>query len=252
MSTQSRRVNIAKLLQAVEAQRNLMITVATGGPAINSVNVEYGQRRFNIRDALTELGLRDPNPYADLWDWYGKWSSGDLPSYQSRRQYIRELYAPLIERLEQLTHGTEPIAVGPLREPTGWARVDRGLDKVRLALASAKNEEDSQAVGLLCRETLISLAQVIYDPNVHLSPDSTKPSETDAKRMLEAYIERELPGSNNEATRRYTKAALSLANDLQHSRTANFREAAMCAEATASVVNFIAIVSGRRDPDKKE
>lgn len=102
---------------------------------------------------------------------------------------------------------------------------------------------------MLCRETLISLAQAIFDPNVHLSADGVKPSETDAKRMLEAYVEKELPGSNNEAARRYAKAALSLANDLQHSRTASFQEAAVCAEATASVVNFIAIVSGHRDPD---
>jgi hypothetical protein len=253
MSTQSRKVNIAKLLlQLVEGQRNLMIAVATGGPAINSVSYEYGKRRFAIIDALAELGLRDPNPYADLWDWYGKWSSGDLPSYQSRRQYIRELYAPLIERLEQLAHGSEPIAAGPLREPTGWARVDRGLDKVRETLASAKSEEDFQTVGLLCRETLISLAQVTYDPNIHLPPDGTEPSETDAKRRLEAYIDKELLGSGNEETRRYAKAALSLANALQHSRTADFREAAMCAEATASVVNFIAIVSGSRDPDRRD
>jgi hypothetical protein len=63
--------------------------------------------------------------------------------------------------------------------------------------------------------------------------------------MLEAYIDREMPGGGNEAARRYTKAALSLANDLQHSRTANIRDAALCAEATASVINSIAIVSGR-------
>jgi hypothetical protein len=35
---------------------------------------------------------------------------------------------------------------------------------------------------------------------------------------------------------------------LQHKRTADFRHAALCAEATAAVINLVAIVSGQRDP----
>jgi hypothetical protein len=65
--------------------------------------------------------------------------------------------------------------------------------------------------------------------------------------MIEAYINKELAGSTNEASRRHAKAALDLANDLQHKRTAHFRQAALCAEATNSVMNLIAIISGRRD-----
>jgi len=252
MNAQSHTVNINALIEDVETERNMMISVATGGDDINSVNDEYDRRRFVIRTALAKLGLNDPNPYDELWDWYGKWSSGELPTYASRRVYIRKLFAPLIEKLKQLLNEKNELAEVPLREPTGWLRVDRGLDKVRQAITSAKNEEDFQAVGLLCREILISLAQIIYDPDVHLSSDGTKPSETDVKRMLEAYLEKELPGSSNEAVRRYVKAALSLANDLQHSRTADFRKAAMCTEATTSVVNFIAIVSGRRFSDRKD
>jgi len=66
--------------------------------------------------------------------------------------------------------------------------------------------------------------------------------------MLSAYFLAELPGEGNEAARRHAKAALDLANALQHRRTATFRDAAMCAEATTSVINLVAIISGRRDP----
>jgi hypothetical protein len=38
---------------------------------------------------------------------------------------------------------------------------------------------------------------------------------------------------------------------LQHKRTASFRDAALCSEATTSVVNLIAIIAGRRDPVEK-
>ena len=74
-------------------------------------------------------------------------------------------------------------------------------------------------------------------------------SATDANRMLSAYVMQELKGSANEKQRRHAKAALGLAVELQHRRTAEFRQAALCAEATHSVVNLVAIVSGRRDPD---
>ena len=90
-----------ELVAEIEAQRSLMIAVSTGGPRIDSVNDDYCARREGIREALRQRGLDDPNPYPDLWEWYGKWSSGDLPSYQSRRQYISDMYRPLLERIRR-------------------------------------------------------------------------------------------------------------------------------------------------------
>jgi hypothetical protein len=119
--------------------------------------------------------------------------------------------------------------------------------EVRRRLEQATNEEQYQAVGLLCRETLISLGQVVYDAQRHPTEDGVVPSDTDAKRMLDAYVSVELAGGPNEGVRRHAKAALALANDLQHHRTADFRHAALCAEATTSVVNITAVISGRRD-----
>ena len=65
--------------------------------------------------------------------------------------------------------------------------------------------------------------------------------------MLEAYIAEELKGKPNEEIRRHARASLDLANKLTHSRTADFRLAALCAEATNAVVNILSIISGRRD-----
>lgn len=232
------------LIVELEAQRSLMIAVSTGLQRIQEVNDEYQERRQRIRAELADRGLEDPNPYSDLWRWYGKWKDGSLPSYQSRRQYIAELLDPLIDRVrEGPTRGAELFG-----QPTGWARVDRGIDGVRRRLETAANEEEFQTVGLLCRETLISLAQAVFDPELHHAVDETRPSETDAKRMLEAYVSTELAGRGNEEARRHARAALDLANSLQHRRTAAVRHAALCAEATTAVVNLIAIISGRRDP----
>jgi len=242
IKSESIETEIKELISEIEGQKDLMVAVATGGPRIQDKNPEYREKRAKIREMLTKLGLEDPNPHSDLWQWYGKWSSGDLPTYQSRRVYVANLYCDLLDRLEkkEFVKPSEPKFI-----PTGWIRVDRAIDAIRARLETAQREEEFQTVGLLCRETLISLAQAVYDPSKHVSEDGTKPSETDAKRMLEAYLSAELQGSSNEVIRKHAKAAIDLANELQHRRTATLIEAALCAEATRSVVNIVAILSGK-------
>jgi hypothetical protein len=139
-----------------------------------------------------------------------------------------------------------------LEEPTGWPRVDRQMSEVRARLREATTEEQYQAIGLLCREALISVAQVVYIPERHPTLDGVDASPTDAKRMLEAFLSVELGGSPNEEVRSHAKAALKLAVALQHNRTAEFRTAALCAEATVSLINIVGIVSGARVPTLKQ
>jgi len=235
--------NIQSLIQEIDLQKALMIAVATGGPRIQDVNQEYIQRRFKIKEQLESIGMDDPNPYSDLWAWYGRWSSGDLPRYQNRRDFVRELYQSLIEKLfmkeRDITVITPP-------EPTGWEAVDRQMDKIMDALEAAQHEEDFQTIGLLCREVMISLAQEVFDPERHKILDGTSPSKTDAYRMIEAYIATELEGSTFETMRSFSKAALKLANELQHKRTAAYRDAVLSAEATRALVTVIAVLSGKR------
>jgi hypothetical protein len=150
--------------------------------------------------------------------------------------------------VDTLKRGTATRASGIFKEPTGWPKVDRTVSEIRQRLERAGTEEQFQAVGLLCREVLISLGQTVFDPSRHKVLDDAEVSSTDAKRMLEAYLAAELAGGENKVARQHARAALDLANELQHKRTASFRQAALCAEATTAVVNLIAIVSGQRDP----
>lgn len=226
-------------LQAIEKLKSTLISVATGGPRLAEVKGEYTYQYQVATDHLSALGLTIELPYPDIWEWYGRWSQGDLPSYQSRRDFISALFKPIVSRIT----GTG------IREPevTGWDRVDRGVAKAHKVLRGATHHEDYQSTGHLCREVLISLAQQVWDPERHPVID-VEVSPTDAKRMLDAFIGVELSTSSNEAARRLAKTALDLANALQHRRTATFRDAAMCLEATTLVVNFVSIVLGRKDP----
>lgn len=236
-----------ELLRELEAERSMLVSVATGGPRIETVNSEYVERRVRIFHALAQRQLSDVNPFGDLWRWYGKWKK-ELQTYQERREFIAEMYDPLMARIRE-GPGAE---LEQAFEPTGWSRVDRSLGEMRRRLGEAETAEQFQAVGFLCRESLISVAQVVYDPARHPIIDGVAVSETDAKRMLEAFLAAELRGGAHETARRHAKAALTLAHELTHKRTAEFRLAAMCAEATIAVINLVAIVSGQRDPESGE
>jgi hypothetical protein len=229
-----------ELIAGLEQIRSTLIAVATGGPRITNVNDDYQRTYATVAAALAQRHLANPITFSSLWDWYGRWSSGDLPSYQSRRTFVSELINPIINRIR--TGRSDEL------QPTGWARVDRCVGELRDRLAAARSEEQFQAVGLLGREAIISVAEAVYDRTRHPPLDGTEPSPTDGKRMLEAYISVEMAGGANEEARKHAKSALEFAVALQHRRTATFRDAALCAEATTAVVNLLAIVAGRRDP----
>lgn len=221
--------------------RNDMDAVATGKARIQELGDQYKARRRRIKQELESRGICDPNPFDSLWDWYRKWKS-EFERYGERRRYLTALFEPLFLSLSDCLD--EPV---PIREPTGWDRVDRALAKARRTLESAAYEEDFQSVGLLCREVLISVGQQVYNPEIHQASDGKVPSPTDANRMIEAFFMDAAAGSSNETVRKYAKSSLQLAVELQHRRTADFRVASLCLEATSSVVHTVAILAGRHD-----
>ena len=223
------------LLSELLIHRAMMIDVATGGSRIQDVDDYYRAREVRIR-RLIPTGVAYENPHADLWAWYRHWSS-ELPQYKDRRLYVRQLLGHAIEAVANRSMlPSEP------RETTGWERVDRALSKARTQLEIASAEEDFQGIGLLCREVIISLAQAVYDPIIHQPLDGVRPSETDANRMLEAYIAHVLPGASNKEVRAHHRASLALALNLQHRRTATRELAALCIEATASTTAVVSII----------
>lgn len=227
------------VLDSIERQKNIMISVSTGGARIEDVNANYKVEYAKLDKWLRALGIETPNQNKDLWEWYGRWSSGDLPSYASRRTFIGELFADVVDLIQKSDESAEEGEY----EPTGWDRVDRTIYEMKKQIAEAAVEEQFQVIGMLGRETIITAAQQVYDNDVHQTIDGVQASETDAKRMLEAYISYELLGGTNERIRKYAKSSLDLANQLTHDRTATKREASICLVSVMSLVNIVKIIS---------
>lgn len=227
---------VAAVLAELLIHRAMMVSVATGGERIQEVEDYYRAREHRIRRSLPSDVLYS-NPHQELWDWYHYWSE-HLPQYKDRRLYVRQLFGPAIDALARRSSWD-----GPDREPSGWERVDRAVSKARAQLGLASVEEDFQAIGLLCREATISLAQAVFDPAVHQTLDKIEASKTDANRMLEGYIGHVFPGPSNKEVRAHARASLALALNLQHRRTATRQLAALCLEATASTVAVVSIIA---------
>jgi len=230
-----------QLIKDVNFLKNIMISVATGGQRIQDINDQYKQKYIACDKSFQKLNFQNPNPYKDLWEWYGRWSS-TFPTYNERRTYLGEMYNSLIQILEETD---EPELINVTVDLSDWERIERSINEIRLRQNEAKTEEQFQVVGFLSRETIITLAQAVYIKEKHPILDGKEVSKTDAKRMLEAYISVELSGSSNETLRRYAKATLDLANELTHKRTATKTDASLCATATISMINLIGAIEGR-------
>lgn len=170
-----------------------------------------GQQQFVIIKELSELPLFESNPDAIVL-----------------RKLLFERYA---------SFSVMPVFDQNI-EPTGWDRVDRSIAEMNTRLKIADTEEKYQAIGMLGRETLISIAQQVFDKEKHPSVDGTDIGPTDAKRMLDAYISFEL-AEESEKVVRYVKAAVDMSNQLTHDRNATKRAAGICVLAVSSIANLI-------------
>lgn len=222
---------LTKLRSEVEKELDLMTAVATGGPRIEDVNGEYKKRRGQIRKLLQACGLEDPNSFADLWVWYGKWSR-DLVSYASRRAYLRDLYGPLLHAIDELEQGGVGSGL-PESDETGWPGVDGQARQLNLRLAIASSSEDAQAVGLLCRDLMITLADACHDEAVHGAVGES------AVDRLYAVVDYLAPGKENQKLRKLLKSTIDYANVVQHRRGVSLEEAGLVAESTMAAVNMV-------------
>lgn len=145
----------------------------------------------------------------------------------------------------QTMHVLNVVRRNPLDAVPGWPRVQIELLTAQQDLNTATNPNEFEKVGHQCREVLISLAQVVYDQEHHPPIDDKTPSDTDAKRMLEAVIAADYTGAANQELRKMIRAAVDVANKLQHNRTADRTDATFCLEATTSVVQMLAILKGQ-------
>ena len=85
---------------------------------------------------------------------------------------------------------------------------------------------------------MISLAQAVIDPPEAIGEDGKLPSETDAVRLLDAYISRTLPGRSNEALRRAVRGVVQATSAVLHDRSATYKDALLAVELVSASIHI--------------
>jgi len=222
------------LVQELENQAALLISVATGGPRIETVQADYHQRRLRLLRALERRGLAYPFPWSDLWQWHGFWS-GKLPGYAPRRLHIRELLSHTLDAIELQGSG---LAVSDPGAGVGtWAELDGRVAGLAAELVGAATRDDIQDVGRRAREVLIDCALLLADPSL-VPPGEEPPKAGDAKAWLDLFLRRYAGGATRDELRRLVRAAWDLSQKVTHGDLPRV-DAFAAAQATVLVVRTL-------------
>ncbi len=233
VSPKENKESVSNLLNE---EKDMLTKVGTGILRIQDVNQQYISNHSYLVDLLKRMCLEHVNSYSNLWDWYNDYKNRNLKTYQSRREFIKSLYEPLLSVIENSEESAVQLSTYEL---TGWDKVDDAALRMKDILLQASITEDYQSVGMFGRELLISLAQVVFEREKHLSPDGIEIGTSDSKRMLEAYIGYCMSHKSNPRAIKYAKSAVDFSNELTHNRTANSMDAELCYIAVISTINII-------------
>lgn len=223
------------LVELLDAQKQLLISVATGGERIDDVNKRYIRRRKALNSALRTRGIKPPFPYEDLWSWYGHWSA-ELGSYAQRRVHITGLANPVREQLEAMLDGVEVSDPGGDPLPT-WASLDARVEGIVNELRTDRTTDDYQDVGRRCREVLIDTAKLLADRSL-VPAGQEPPQAANAKAWLDLFLASRASGRSYAELRKFIPAAWDMAQKVTHGGIERV-EAYAAAQATVLVVRTL-------------
>jgi hypothetical protein len=223
------------LADIIDAQRNTLISVATGGPRIDDMDAEYQRRHRVLKAGLQRIGISPPFPWNSLWDWYGYYS-GKLGSYAQRRIHVNQLADPVLEELTRIQ--TRNVVSDWGAAPESWATVEDRLSELKVRLSNASSLDDYQDVGRRSREIVIAAVNISFDPEMVPTGDEV-PKGADAKNRLEHILNSSVPGSSHAELRKVMRAALDLAHKVTHGDDITAIDAFASAQATVLVVRTL-------------
>jgi len=76
----------------VENIKKIMMDVATSEAQIQDKNEEYKRCYQELDEIFIAGGIKNPNDFCDLWEFYGFWKNQGMKTYASRRAYVAGIY----------------------------------------------------------------------------------------------------------------------------------------------------------------
>lgn len=231
---------VAGLIEMVDAQQNLIISVGTGGERIQDADAKYQRRRGVLNAALRARGIDPPFPWDGLWDWYGYYSA-ELGTYAERRIDVRRRAKVVRDALEVQAAGGEVADPGSSVLPA-WAALDARLGGVIEELSRAQTRDDFQDVGRRCREVLIDASRLLADPAL-VPAGEEAPKGADAKAWLDLFLAARAAGRSHRELRAFVPVAWDLAQKVTHGDVDRV-DAYAAVQATVLIVRTLQQLAG--------
>jgi hypothetical protein len=240
-----------ELIDRVVNESRLLILCATG-TSIADIEAEYKENHQKLVSILSLTKGQDLIfSFESLWQWYEFYKNDvkeDLSKYDSRRKYVLDKYNATVSLLQKSYVRDVRIIK---RSKTDWEVIENSLAELNVKIYSIKDKMTFNEIGVRCRETIIALANQVYNEKEHfsfLSQDKQFDSkgnriehisDTDSYRKLDCYVNSVLSGGQNVTLRGYAKSTIDLANSMTHIETGDFVKAKLCINATMSLVDMV-------------
>ena len=96
--------------------KKILTEVSTGQARIQDCNDEYIILYNQLSEYFQRIGIKNPNPYSDLWEFFQYWKK-HLETYAERRSYVIKIYKNLkIETIKTKNNSHNYINLGRMRE----------------------------------------------------------------------------------------------------------------------------------------
>jgi hypothetical protein len=223
------------LTHLVERQRDLIAAVATGESITEHLDSMYKSRRWKIRTELERLGIDDPFPWPDLYQWWA-FVSPRMAKYMQRRAYVAEISDPVLIQLHRCRAGL--VDWSRADGSATWASLNGRLEGLRDEFNRATTHDDFQDVGRRAREIIIDAANMVFEESM-VPTGQDVPGPNDAKRRIEFYLNDRVPGQSQADLRRVLRAVVELANTVTHSDSITHVDAYATAQATVFIVRTL-------------
>lgn len=91
--------DLADFLGKIRKIQSIMVLVSTYKTDRKDKETEYQELRKQLQEYFLTFNIPDPNPFSSLEDFYGYYRAS-LPTWQERRNFIREMYEEIERAVE--------------------------------------------------------------------------------------------------------------------------------------------------------
>jgi len=226
-------LTLAELRALLQRVANMIVAVGTGKARVQDVSVEYKKLVRQLNANFKQLGLSDPFPWREMWDWYGFYSQ-ELGTYRERREHVAGLAKAALGWLNEAEN------TGVVHDPTPddddptWERVNARVAGLIARYGSAQTLDDWQDVGRRSREILVDLGKLLAQSGL-VTAGAKAPKLADAKAWFDLMLAQRASGSSKAEFRAVMRATWELAQKVTHGDIDDV-DAFAAAQATVLVV----------------